>query len=262
MSVDVQALLGQQCPPVQAGSLASESASLARLSLREKKYAKTKLALLDAATERIGDKTFDAISVKELCEQAEVSEATFFNYFPKKQDLLSYFIQLWVLEVIWKVQHSLESTGGIGAIEEAFCYTGDQISKRPRIMLELIAYMALDPDKGQCPSTTVTVTLAERFLRFPELRGIETIEASTGLDDVFRPPLLKAIEAGELPASTNVAAALTALFAIFFGVPLGMAWQDAAVVAPVYRQQLDLVWSGLRAGGGAAQILPERPSLT
>lgn len=82
-------LLGQQWSDVQAESLASESASLAQLSLREKKYAKTKLALLDAATERIGEKTFDAISVKELCEQAEVSEATFFNYFPKKQDLLS-----------------------------------------------------------------------------------------------------------------------------------------------------------------------------
>lgn len=100
-------------------------------------------------------------------------------------------------------------------------------------MLELIAYMALDPDKGQCPSTTAAVTLAERFLRFPELQGIETIEACTGLDDVLRPPLLKAIEASELPASINLEAALTALFAIFFGVPWGMAWQDAASVAPV-----------------------------
>lgn len=258
MPVDVQVLLGQQCRAVQAVSSVSEPASLAQLSLREKKYAKTKLALLDAATQRIGQKTFDAISVKELCEQAEVSEATFFNYFPKKQDLLSYFIQLWVLEVIWKIQHSLEQKGGIGAIEEAFCYTGGQISERPRIMLELVAYMALDPDKGQCPSSTTAVTLAERLLRFPELGGIEIIEACNGLDDVFRPPLLKAIEAGELPPSTNVEAALTALFAIFFGVPLGMAWQDAALVAPVYRQQLDLVWAGLRAGGGAAPI--DRPS--
>lgn len=246
---------------MQGEGLASESASLAQLSLREKKYAKTKLALLDAATERIGEKTFDAISVKELCEQAEVSEATFFNYFPKKQDLLSYFIQLWVLEVIWKIQHWLQEKGGIGAIEEAFCYTSDQVSKRPRVMLELIAYMALDPDKGQCPSNTAEVTLAERLLRFPAFQGIETIEACNGLDDVFRPPLLKAIEAGELPPNTNVEAALMALFVVFFGVPLGMAWQDAALVAPVYRQQLDLVWSGLRAGGGTAQIMPEPPSL-
>ena len=259
--MDCEVLLGQQWSDVQAESLASESASLAQLSLREKKYAKTKLALLDAATERIGEKTFDAISVKELCEQAEVSEATFFNYFPKKQDLLSYFIQLWMLEVIWKMQHSLEEKGGIGAIEEAFSLTGDQISKRPRIMLELIAYMALDPDKGQCPSNTAAVTLAERLLRFPLLEGIETIEAVNGLDDVFRPPLLKAVDVGELPSGTNVEAALMALFVVFFGVPLGMAWQDAALVAPVYRQQLDLVWSGLRAGGGAAQIVPEPSAL-
>lgn len=246
---------------VQAASLASEPTPLAQLTLREKKYAKTKLALLDAVTERIGEKTFDAISVKELCEQAEVSEATFFNYFPKKQDLLSYFIQLWVLEVIWKIQHSLEDKGGIGAIEEAFCYTGEQISERPRIMLELIAYMALDPDKGQCPSNTAAVTLAERLLRFPTLQGIETIEAGSGLDDVFRPPLSKAIESGDLPSGTNVDAALTALFVVFFGVPLGMAWQEPALVAPVYRQQLDLVWAGLRAGGGNLKVaLPHERS--
>ena len=235
---------------MQAASLASEPTPLAQLTLREKKYAKTKLALLDAVTERLAEKTFDAVSVKELCEQAEVSEATFFNYFPKKQDLLSYFIQLWVLEVIWKIRHSMVALGGIGAIEEAFCYTGEQISARPRIMLELIAYMALDPDKGQCPSNTAEVTLAERLLRFPTLQGIETIEACNGLDDVFRPPLSKAIEAGDLPSGTNVDVALTALFVVFFGVPLGMAWQDPALVVPVYRQQLDLVWAGLRAGGG------------
>jgi len=256
--MDVEVVLGQEWLAVPAEGLATESASLAQLSLREKKYARTKLALLDAATERIGEKTFDAISVKELCEQAEVSEATFFNYFPKKQDLLSYFIQLWVLEVIWKIEHALEEQGGIRAIEEAFSHTGEEVRKRPRIMLELIAYMALDPDKGQCPSHTAAVTLAERLLRFPVLPGIEAIEACNGLDDVFRPPLLKAIEAGELPASTNVEAALTALFAVFFGVPLGMAWQDAGLVAAAYRQQLDLVWAGLRAGGGSARILPER----
>ena len=109
--------------------------------------------------------------------------------------------------------------------------------------------------------STAAVTLAERLLRFPALEGIEGIEACNGLDDVFRPPLLKAIEAGELPSNTNVEAALTALFAVFFGVPLGMAWQNAALVAPVYRQQLDLVWSGLRAGGGAAPSMPLGSSL-
>lgn len=241
--------LGQQWNDVESAALASEPAPFSRLSLREKKFARTKLALLDAASERIGDKTFDEISVKELCEQAEVSEATFFNYFPKKQGLLNYFIQLWVLEVIWKIQNLLEAQGGIAAIEEAFRYTGERVSRQPRMMLEIIAYMALDPDKAQCPSSTEGVTLAERLLRFPDLAGVESIEAVNGLDDVFRPPLTKAIEAGELPPETDVEVALVNLFSVFFGVPLCMAWQDADSVVPAYQQQLGLLWAGLKAGG-------------
>ncbi len=244
--LDESVPLGQTWREVQQTELISAT-QLARLPLREKKFAKTKLALLDAAVERVGQKTFDEISVKELCEQVEVSEATFFNYFPRKQGLLSYFIQLWVLEVMWKIRHSLEHEGGIAAIELAFAYTGARVGERPRLMLEIIAYMALDPDKGQCPSNTEEVTLAERLLRFPDLDGIESIQACNGLDDVFRPPLEKAIETGELPAETDVDAALMSLFCIFFGVPLCVAWQDAGMVAPAYRKQLDVLWKGLRA---------------
>lgn len=248
--LDAGPLSGQQWNDVETAAI-SEPAPFTRLSLREKKYARTKLALLDAASDRIGAKTFDEISVKELCEQAEVSEATFFNYFPKKQGLLNYFIQLWVLEVIWKIQNLLEAQGGIVAIEEAFRHTGERISRQPRMMLEIIAYMALDPDKAQCPSSTAEVTLAERLLRFPDLLGVESIEAVNGLDDVFRPPLMKAIEAGELPAETDVEVALVNLFSVFFGVPLCMAWQDADLVVPVYQQQLKLLWVGLKGGGAS-----------
>jgi hypothetical protein len=69
--------------------------------LRQRKYARTKLALMNAALERLKDKSLEEISVRELCEEAEVSEATFFNYFPSKTDLLVYFVQLWTIEAGW-----------------------------------------------------------------------------------------------------------------------------------------------------------------
>ena len=52
--------------------------------LRERKYAATKAALLDAVLARLHDQTLDSISVKEVCREVPVSEATFFNYFTSK----------------------------------------------------------------------------------------------------------------------------------------------------------------------------------
>ena len=52
-----------------------------RYSLRERKYAKTKISLANAFMERLKTKRFSDIAIKEVCENVEVSEGTFYNYF-------------------------------------------------------------------------------------------------------------------------------------------------------------------------------------
>ena len=49
------------------------------LSLRERKYAQTKVALARAARKRMRNNRLDEISVKELCETIPISEVTFYN---------------------------------------------------------------------------------------------------------------------------------------------------------------------------------------
>src|SRR3712207_4537274 len=53
--------------------------------LRERKKLKTRLALVDAAVELFERKGFEATTVEEICERAEVSPSTFFRYFPAKE---------------------------------------------------------------------------------------------------------------------------------------------------------------------------------
>src|SRR5687767_9779494 len=121
-----------------------------QISLRERKFAKTKLALLQAALNRLKTKRLSEITVKELCEEVQVSEATFFNYFPKKDDLLHYFIQIWTLEVLVYARDSAGADAGLSFVERVFDYAGRQLAEHPRTMLEIIAYMALDPQPGRC----------------------------------------------------------------------------------------------------------------
>jgi AcrR family transcriptional regulator len=57
-------------------------------SLRERKKQQTRQAIAAAAYEMFAERGFDAVTVAAVARQANVSEATVFNYFPTKEDLV------------------------------------------------------------------------------------------------------------------------------------------------------------------------------
>ena len=55
------------------------------LPLRERKKLRTRRALADTALRMFTEKGFDATTLDELAEEAEVSKSTFFRAFPAKE---------------------------------------------------------------------------------------------------------------------------------------------------------------------------------
>jgi len=219
----------------------------AQPTLRERKFARTKHTLLRAAVERMRHKRLDDITVKELCEDVEVSEATFFNYFPKKEDLLVYFMQLFNLEVSGHAKHTAGEESGLSFIDEVFHYTGRRVAEHPRVMLEVIAQMARSqPSEGPGRQRPSRLTLAERLQAFPDEERASNAQEQS-LEDMLRVALEHAIERGELPPSVDVPQALLTLLSTLFGIVLWLAPEQPERVASAYERQLKGVWAGLRA---------------
>ena len=59
-----------------------------QLGLRERKKIKTRTAIRDATYALIREQGYDATTVEQIAERAEVSPSTVFRYFPTKEDIV------------------------------------------------------------------------------------------------------------------------------------------------------------------------------
>ncbi|GED69098.1 hypothetical protein BRE01_28000 [Brevibacillus reuszeri] len=183
------------------------------ISLREKKKAKTKLALLEGCLERIGEGTFRSVLVEDICQHAEVSKVTFFKFFPQKEDLLIYFMSIWQAECYVELSNS--SKRGLAAVRYIFAKVTEDGKKYPGIMLSLISFLSEQKMHPWIP----TLSEAELYLLFPhEANRVEIAKVS--LHDIFKQSVMEAREDGDLSPRISDEEAVILLFSMFYGAYL------------------------------------------
>lgn len=210
-------------------------------SIREKKFAATKLAILQALIRRIETEPLDDISVKDICHDSNIAVATFFLYYPHKTSILDYFIQLWRVEISWRVERNTSVLSPLAVLEDIFEYTGMRMEQRPELMAEVISYMARKRDAElHHPLSAIELAYA-----FPDSPGIESAGPKS-LGEIFTTLIESATAKGELPKEMDLEATVFACISILLATPVLTKAFGGGSVRQEYRRQLGLLWAGVR----------------
>ena len=70
------------------------------MGLRELKKQQTRQLIADTAWRLFADRGFDRVTVAEVAREAQVAEATVFNYFPTKEDLFYHRLEAFEAELV------------------------------------------------------------------------------------------------------------------------------------------------------------------
>ena len=215
-------------------------------SLREVKHAKTKISIMNAFIKRLEKTRFDEISIREICKSVEVSEGTFFNYFPEKIDIINYYMNLMFIEVIWKARKDAPSGKYLALINAFFARIAEEMLTYDNIVYQIISLTIVQRERPK----TVAISNLEREIYFPNYEGTENIQTML-VDDFLKECLVGAVKNGELPKDVKIDDALVSLTTILVGTLLAVKFSNIKDKSYHYRRQLQFFWNGL----GARKVL-------
>lgn len=203
-------------------------------SLREIKKARTKISILQAGLDLIGENTFREVNVEDICKKAEVSKVTFFKFFPQKDDLLVYCMRIWLSQRL--IDLHLHPKRGLDAIEFLFKSIAESAKVRPGLMLSLISFLSEQKMHPRMPILTET----EIHLLFPEHEELVEPEVQN-LGDIFYKYIEEAKQDGEIMTDKTTDDLVKILFTIFYGAYLTSHIYSSRDFMEYYRLHLDLI---------------------
>lgn len=210
-------------------------------SLREIKHARTKIAIMNAFIAALGKSRFEDISIKRICKDVEISEGTFFNYFPEKIDIIHFFIHVLLLKGVWQAQRSVSAEYKLFLIDAVFENLAGSI-QNANIMYQIIAAMI---NQRELPKNGV-ITDIERELLYPGCEGIENVRI-TDVETFFMECLKGALKNRELPKNINLEDIVVSLMTLLGGTLMATKFtdNDNKNVAYHFRRQLRILWNGI-----------------
>lgn len=206
-------------------------------SLKDRKSARLKLAILESALDLMGKGSFKEINVEQIADAAEVSRGTLFNYFPRKEDIMLYYFEVWNFRRA--VEQSLKPKSGLPAIRHLFTQAAKMYQKRPGVALSIVAFIANLREKP----ARIKMQPAEKALLYPDFLGVTEVPVSQ-LYERFDQHVDEAITAGEISPRLSRKDIVNLFETMWYGGFL-VAHISGKEVKRVYESNLQWLTSGL-----------------
>src|SRR5882724_63968 len=97
---------------------------VAEPNLRDLKKRQTRQAIMDAALRLFAERGFERVTVVQIARAANVSEATVFNYFPVKEDLVFSRMETFEQRLMEAVQHRQPGQSPLAAFRACLLAAG------------------------------------------------------------------------------------------------------------------------------------------
>jgi AcrR family transcriptional regulator len=212
------------------------------LPLREVKYAKTKLEIYKAFIKKLDSTSFDSISLDDFCREIGVSRRAFFNYFPYKSYILLYMVQISIIEIAIYTYQKHGKTAGLELVYTGFDEFGKRVIQYPDIIFEAFSCLY---KQGTDLSKFLKLTRAEEVLWNLDTSILNEVP-TLGFRELTITAINNAVLLKELPEGIKFETVEMALNSILFGIPLSLKNVGLKKLCEVYKEQLDILFDGLR----------------
>lgn len=142
--------------------------SLEDFPLRQVKFVRTRTSVLKTTTNLLKERSFDEITVDEICQKSQISRGTFFNYFPQKDFIFYYYLRIFTIKIAKRMENWDENISFREKLENIYKWF-DEESQYPNFIKAYI-HCLLESNKDN----DMKLTEAE-FVYF--FTGIENEEA-------------------------------------------------------------------------------------
>jgi AcrR family transcriptional regulator len=189
----------------------------------------TRNTILEASLELISQNGYDATSVAQICQGAQISKGAFYHHFSSKQELFLALMDTWLASVVDLFQTAGENAASIPeALDRMAAISGglfDALEGGFPILLEFWTQASRHPavwEKAVAPY--------QRFLEY------FTNLVQTGIDQGSFAPSVDPIQAARALTSVAMGLLLQAIFE-----PEGAQWQE------VTRFSINMIVNGIRS---------------
>lgn len=167
--------------------------SLDDFPLRQIKFVRTRDAVLKATMALLKEKEFDEVTVDEICQKSHISRGTFFNYFPQKSHIFYYYIRIFTIKIMRRIDHWEKDMTFREQIDCIYKWLNEE-SKYPDFINAYIYYLLEDGSNNN----HMKLTKAEFVYFFTGIEDNLEYYNNLSIADIMKSLCIEAKKRGEL----------------------------------------------------------------